>query len=152
MLLTWGSKIVNNNKIHKLQKKALRIVSNSDYVSHSEPICKAFSILKVTDIYRFNLWKFYFKLMNNSLPNYFNVLKPVLPNVCNYHEIRRPTFHLPNIKHEFAESMLQFQLVRLLNQERGAILITSKVHTHSFLGLILIDFSGLILNYTSKIK
>ena len=133
-ILIWGSKIVNNHQIHKLQKKALRIIYNSDYVAHSEPICKSLFLLKVTDMFRLALWKFYFKLMNNSLPSYFDEMKPVLPRICNYHEVRRPTFHLPNIKHEFAETMLSYQLIRLLNEEKGSVLITDKVHSHSFLG------------------
>ena len=102
-LLSWGSGIVNDHPIHLLQKKALRLVSNSDYVSHSEIICKNYRLLKVPDMFRFNLWKFYFKLMNNTLPTYFDTVKPVLPQICNYYEVRVPYFHLPGIKHRFAE-------------------------------------------------
>ena len=36
----WGSKINTNHPLHLLQKRALRIVMNTDYVAHSEPICK----------------------------------------------------------------------------------------------------------------
>ena len=39
-LLVWGSKINTNHPMHLLQKRALRIVKNTDYVAHSEPICK----------------------------------------------------------------------------------------------------------------
>ena len=131
-LLIWGSKIVNNHRLHKLQKRALRIINNCDYVAHSEPICKELHLLKVTDMFDIALWKFYFKLMNNTLPGYFDNMKPVLPVICNYHYIRRPTFHLPPIKHVFAESMVKFQLIRLLNEEGCSIHIVSKVHTHSF--------------------
>ena len=115
-LLIWGSKIEQNGHIHKLQKKALRIINHSDYVAHSEPLCKELSLLKVTDMFRVSLWKFYYKLMNNLLPQYFNALIPELPRVCNFHEIRRPTFHLPIVKHEFAESLISYQVVRMLNE------------------------------------
>ena len=40
-LLGWGSKIENGHSLHLLQKKALKIVANHDYIAHSEPICKA---------------------------------------------------------------------------------------------------------------
>ena len=50
-ILTWGSKIFNDHKIHILQKKALRIITDSDYVAHSEPICKELRLLKVTDMF-----------------------------------------------------------------------------------------------------
>ena len=66
-LLVWGSKINTNHPLHLLQKRALRIVKNTDYVAHSEPICKDLRLLKMPDMFKFALWKFYFKLMNNKL-------------------------------------------------------------------------------------
>ena len=88
---------------------------NEDFVAHTEPICKYLQLLKVTDMFRFSIWKFYYKLMNNSLPSYFEVKKPVLPRICEFHEIREPVFHLPVIKHEYAEHLLKFQLINILN-------------------------------------
>ena len=44
------------------------------------------------DMFRFALWKFYFKLMNNKLPPYFENMKPVLPRICDNYNIRRPFF------------------------------------------------------------
>ena len=67
-LLVWGSKINTNHLLHLLQKRALRIVKNTDYAAHSEPICKDLRLLKMSDMFRFALWKFYFKLINNKLP------------------------------------------------------------------------------------
>ena len=58
-LLLWGSSITENNPLHLLQKKAVRIIDNSHYIAHTEPICNMFSIA---------LWKFYHKLINNKLP------------------------------------------------------------------------------------
>lgn len=131
-LLAWGASIYENHRIHKLQKRALRTITCNDFLAHTEHICKNLGLLKVTDMFRINVWKFYFKLMNNLLPPYFDQMKPVLPIVCNFHDIRRPTYHLPKIKHKFAECLLKYQLIKLLNDEYGNILITSKVHTHSF--------------------
>ena len=42
--------------------------------------------------------------MNNLLPSYFNSMKPKLPESCNVYSIRKPTFHLPVIRHEFLNS------------------------------------------------
>ena len=58
----------------------------------------ALGLLKVQDMFKFALWKFYFRLMNNKLPTCFEYLKPVLPcRICDNHNIRRPSFHLPLI-------------------------------------------------------
>ena len=104
-------------------------------------------LLKVTDMFRLAIWQFYFKLLNNILPAYFNLMKPSLPVICNMYDIRKPRFHLPKIKHTFAEHLLEYRLIILLNNENGAILITSKVHTHSFLGFKLYLKNNVIESY-----
>ena len=72
-LLVWGAKIVHGHPVHLLQKKALRIITNNDYIAHSEPICKELRLVKVPHLYRLSLWKFYYKLMNDKLPTFFNL-------------------------------------------------------------------------------
>ena len=99
-ILAWGAIISEGNPLHLLQKKALRLISNSNYIAHTEPIG----------------WR------------------PELPRVCARYEIRSPVFHLPVIKHKFAEHSLRYCLIKQLNREKCSILITSKVHTHSFQG------------------
>ena len=49
-VLVWGAKIFHGNPLHLLQKKALRIITNNDYVAHSEPICKELRLVKVPDM------------------------------------------------------------------------------------------------------
>ena len=83
------------------------------------------------NMFRFALWKFYFNLMNNKLPPYFENMKPVLPRICDNYDIRRPSFHLPLIKHDFGEQLISYQLTTMLN-ENGSTRFSSKVFTHSF--------------------
>ena len=124
------SKIENGHPLHLLQKKALRIVANQDYIAHSEPICKALNLVKVPDMYTCAVWNFYYKLMNNLLPSYFENCKPTLPRIDQLYNVRKPVFHLPKIKHKFAEQLPDYQLVKLLNKN-GSFRISSKVFTHS---------------------
>ena len=70
--------------------------------------------------------------MNNQLPEYFIDWKPELPRVCTRYDIRSPVFHLPLIRHKFAENSLRYCLIKQLNMEKCSVLITSKVHTHFF--------------------
>ena len=98
--LVWGCNIHEGHKLHLLQKKALRIITNSHFIAHSEPLCKRLRVVKVIDIFEIILWKFYYKLMNNMLPPYFDMLKPKMPLVCDYYGIRNPKIHLPTIRHD----------------------------------------------------
>ena len=40
-ILAWRATINEGNPIHLIQKKALRL-SNSNYIAHTEPICKKY--------------------------------------------------------------------------------------------------------------
>ena len=56
-------------------------------------------------------------------------MKPVLPIICTRYEIRNPVFHLPNIRHSFAEQSIGYCLIKQLNAEEGSTLTTNMVHT-----------------------
>lgn len=149
-LIVWGSKVYDGHSLHLLQKKVLRIISNEDYIAHSEPICKNLRLLKITHMYRFTVWKFYFKLMNNLLPSYFVSLKPTMPLINEHYEIRQPKYHLPRIKHEFAEHIISYQLNKLLNEEHVPNLISAKIYTHSFQGFKLYVKNSIIDLYSEN--
>ena len=65
----------------KIQLPLLQVAeSNIEYVDnlnfvgsvHSEPLFKKLYLLKLDDIYRIQLLKFIYKLINKQLPDYFN--------------------------------------------------------------------------------
>ena len=118
-LLTWGSKIHIGHWLLLLQKKALRMIDDSHYkfILPYEPIlniiCKKIQIVKISDLFRITVWIFYYKLTNTLLPSYFNQMMPTLPVICNYYGVRNPKFHLPSIKHSFAEQQVQYCLIKL---------------------------------------
>ena len=88
-------------------------------------------MVKVPNMYTCALWNFYYKLMNNLLPIYFENCKPTLHriHVDQLYDIRKPVFHLPMITHKFAEQLPYYQLAKLLN-ENGSFRKSSKLFTH----------------------
>ena len=56
-------------------------------------------------------------------------MKPTLPTVCRLYEIRAPVFHLPVIRHTFAEHSIRFCLINLLNKGIRSTIIIEKVDT-----------------------
>ena len=131
-ILLWGSKIKENHQLYLLQKKAVRIITHSNYITHTEPLCKQYGIIKLTDMFSLAIWKFYYKLMNNQLPTYFSQMKPVLHKICTRYEVRNPMFHLPDIRHSFGEQSIGYCLIKQLNAEESS-LTTDMVLTESFL-------------------
>ena len=39
-VLSWGSVVKENHPLYLLQKKAIRIITQSNYIAHSKPLCK----------------------------------------------------------------------------------------------------------------
>ena len=53
-----------------LPKRAIRIVENSKYNAHTEPLFKLYRILKRSDVLTLQTMKAYHKFRNNELPVY----------------------------------------------------------------------------------
>ena len=131
--LAWGSNITAGHKLHLLQKKAVRIVDHRHFLAHTEPICKRLRIVKIVDMFQISIWKFYYKLINNMLPSYFEYMKPVQPVACNYYGIRKPRLHPPIINHEFGEQMVQYCLIKILNEDNHETTLNkNNIYSQSF--------------------
>jgi hypothetical protein len=142
-ILLWGHK---PNRLTSLQKRAIRIISHSNYISHTEPLFKTLFMLKLDDLYRINILKFYHKLINNNLPSNFNSYNETINIPHIPHNIRSQRLRLPIIKHEFAKEHLNYQLPNLLRNTPR--FITSKADTHSLYGFNNYIKSYYINNYT----
>ena len=56
-LLLWGTHV---NRVSKSQRKTVRIMYNSEYFAHSEPLFKTLKFLKIEDLCKLKLMKFYY--------------------------------------------------------------------------------------------
>ena len=137
-LLLWGNQVV---QVSKLQKKSIRLITGSEYLAHSEPLFKELELLKIEDLYKLKILKFYYNLSYGLLPSYFDCYLDVL-NVntpCGY-ELRqsaRPKIRLPRTRLIFTESCLLYQLIKLINcTQTNNPEILEKFHekTHTYFG------------------
>ena len=128
-ILIWGSQ---HHLIYTLQKKCIRIISNSKYNSHSEPIYKRNKLLKIEDIYKLQQLNFYHKLKNNTLPSYFNTFSTTTNHEIHQHNTRRTYLFPIRADHTFAKNFLRYSLTDLVNSTPPIII--DKVHTHSYHG------------------
>ena len=69
-ILAWGQCSFLSD-VTKLQKRAVRIITNSNCNSHSEPLFKELELLKLQDLFTLILLKFHFNYCHNRLPQYF---------------------------------------------------------------------------------
>ena len=113
-LLVWG---IESSRIEALQKKAIRLVTNSAYIAHTTPLFIEEGLLKVQDIFKLKLLKFYYKLSNNLLPPYFEGYLDVI-NREPPRALRQHFIHQPMIKRSYAECTPLLQLIKLINAMR----------------------------------
>ena len=131
-ILLWG---YNSNRIYLLQKKAIRTITLSKYLSHTEPIFKRLNQLKIEHIFVLSQLKFCFKLVNNLLPEYFKCITPIRHQEIHQHRTRnRDNFNSHRVAHVFAEKCIRFSVPHLLNDTCRSI--TDKIYTHSFNGFV----------------
>ena len=142
-ILLWG---FNLNRLFKLQKKILRIITLSKYNAHTTPLYKSLNILKINDHFLLYQLKFYHKYMNNNLPLYFQNLQIIRPRDIHDHFTRSLNIvQSYRIQHEFAKKCIRYNLPNLLRNTDENIL--SKVHTHSLEGYSLYIKRLYIRNY-----
>ena len=99
-LLVWGTKVKH---IGTLQKKVIRIITNSKYISHTEPLMKELQLLKVEDMFSLNILKFLHKLAHNNLPTYFEQYRPYLQETITPYNLRSHLLPAPPITHIYAD-------------------------------------------------
>jgi len=95
-ILLWGN--ANNeclNKLFRLQKRALRIVSNSHYLCPTKPIFEKYGVLNIFDMYKKEMAIFMFKYNNNLLPSSFNGTFTKHQDNHSYNTRNKYDFQLP---------------------------------------------------------
>ena len=131
--LLWGSQLNVNDKLHKLQKKPARIIALNSYFTHSEPLFKQLFLLKSYDIYKCQVFKFIYKLVNNQLPHYFNQFTFTFNNQHHHHATRtRHNVFIHRVNHEFAKRNIRFRAALTYNSTPANII--GKIYSHSFDG------------------
>ena len=66
--------------------------------------------------------KFYSKLVNDNLSNYFESFTPQFSAGHQHYNLRNPSRLLPKIKHEFPRQSLRYKLISTLNETSNELL------------------------------
>ena len=68
----------NQERISKLQKRAIRIITLSKYNAHTSPLFKMLNLLTINDMHSLQELKFYYKFLHNLLPVIYKTGKLIL--------------------------------------------------------------------------
>ena len=122
----WGFEC---NRLFKLQKRALRIMTNSKYNAHTEPLFKDLKLLKLDGIFYIQCMKFFYKFTNNTLPKYFHSLFIYNPDIYEIMTRNHNQLHLFATRRYSAEHVLRHHIPKLI--DKFPCYITDRIRTHS---------------------
>ena len=109
-LLLWGR---NLDSLAKLEKRAIRTITNSNFIAHSEPLLKELRLLNVYDMQDL---KFMYKLYHDELPIYFDNYRPFFEKIETPYNLCPAPLPVPQVTHVYAEDSLVYKLVEMKNK------------------------------------
>ena len=105
-ITVWGSTCPTNlNRLVILQKRVIRIIDKLDFGVHTNEL----KILKLEDIYLFNLGKFIYKYKHNLLPDCFECPLLTVDRVHNYDTRNSKAFYVPTCRTNFRKFSVNYQ-------------------------------------------
>ena len=104
----WGNcSLTKINSLLLLQKRAVRTITNSGYLAHTEPLFNRLKTLRTHDIHSFQTGVFMYKYTNNQLPELFHNYFDLNSNIHTYPTRRSSDFHLENPKTILAQKSIR---------------------------------------------
>ena len=129
-ILAWGNtQQTSLNRLLLLQKKSLRIIYNSAICSHADPLFIDSKLLKIGDLYQFNLGQFMYNYNRETLPHVFNDMFPKNQSIHSYPTRRSNELHLPLCRTVFAQNTFIYNGPKLWNSLNDDIKASPSLNT-----------------------
>ena len=105
----WGCNYNSNlQRLGILQKRAIRIISNSSYNAHTNPLFKANSILKLQDITTLNIASIMYLYSTCQLPKTFQHLFKLNSEVHEHNTRQSQNFHTLSKKSKLSQFSISY--------------------------------------------
>ena len=134
------------NRIFKLQKQALHIMTNSKYNTHTEQLFKELEMLKVKNIFDVQYKKLWCKFVNKSFPEYFGTMFTFNNELYQIETRGQNQLHLFPTRTVSARNVLRHHIPDLLQEYPTAI--TQRAKTHSIESFVTLLKAYIIESYS----
>ena len=115
-ILAWGNTHKSLiDRLLLLQKKSLRIIHNSAFRSHTDPLFVDSRILKINDLHLFHLGQFMYNFYRKTLPHVFDAMFPLNRSFHDYPTRQSNEFHLPRFRTLLAKNTFMYDGPRFWN-------------------------------------
>ena len=90
--------LFTSTQLRVLQKKAIRIISNADYLAHSSKLFLNLKLLKLDDIMQFQIGTFMYKLKYNKLPSLIPHMFITNENTHSHNTRNKNGYLIPSVR------------------------------------------------------
>lgn len=145
-LLVWG---YDSNRIFKLQKRSIRLVTRSRYNAHTQPLMKQLKILSLPDMLLLKSMKFYYKYKHEEVPKYFISFNLTTQGANHDHDTRnRDNIRTNRTRLCLTDKCLRNYLPCKINSIPNNVL--ARIDTHSINGFASAVKSHLLIAYFAE--
>ena len=124
-ILAWGnSASFLLNKILHIQKRAIRIVNHKHFLAHTNMLFFTNNVLKITDLFLYNVGIFMYKLSTKDLPDVFLPMFRRNNEIHTYPTRQRQSFHLPRTRTVFAQKTITYNGPRFWNDLPNELIVS----------------------------
>ena len=106
----------NTNKIRRLtllQKKAVRLITNSKYNAHTSNLFQKLKILKLDDLFKKQALILYWKYINNSIPPELKSYLQITNEIHHHYTRHNNSIHLNQITNSIQKQSLNYKLHKI---------------------------------------
>ena len=118
-ILIWGNAAdIHLNKLILLQKRAIRLISNAQFLDHTAPLFAQQNILKLKDLYQQRCAVFSYKIYSHQFPTSFSskFLKwPALITITT-HAPSLKALSIPAYRTSLKQKTLKYQSIKLYSE------------------------------------
>ena len=126
----WGNcSSTKINALLLLQKRALRVITHSKYLDHTDPLFRRLKTLKVHDIHTLQTSIFMYRLTQKKLPTLFYNTFKLNSNIHSYPTRRSNDYHLENPKIILAQKSIRHHGPDIWNSLPSEIKRSSSLHS-----------------------
>ena len=112
----WGNACPTHCKlIHKLQKRAVRIITGSPRKTRSEGLYQTLSIIPFPKLHTLSVYTFLYKVINNLAPPIITSCFTFNENTHNHATRQSQNFHIQGISSALRRRSLRHQATNLYN-------------------------------------
>ena len=108
--IVWGNCSSHSlQKLFLLQKRAIRAITKSNYLAHTQPLFKKLKILNIYDINKLQLASFMFSYSKQLLPNNFDEYFEYNSNINQYNTRNTNKMYVPFYHYNFSRTTVSFK-------------------------------------------